>query len=322
MSQRSFPFYRPPGQEGDQQAQEDDYYRLHRESGVLSGLNLTFNGLQWSLSPGEMFTAGSMHLVENTPETGLSAATTGSLPRRDMLVSRRTLTTDGQSTTTLAVISGTPATSPVDPIPTQERVGVFEEPLFSWQVPGGGGTTVTEVSDRRRWRDPDGGTGARGTIGYGGIPAEQITGGRTTTSSLGTRVVGNMNFAAHLVPGRIYGYGATGRFIGSQAQTVATAQGRISPRRRANVITDPRVGGAQTYIPTAGGNGYSFLIANYRFRVTVEDDYLISLWHTISAGTGTINHEITGLITQTIDDMGAYNPVGPSGISAVPVISF
>ena len=149
MSVRSFPFA------NQQDAPEDDYYRLHRESGVVSGLNLTMNGLGWSLSPGESYVAGSMILVENVPATGLSAATTGSSPRRDLLVARRTLTSNGSSTTVLALKVGAPATTPVDPGLTRVQLGVWEDPLFSWQVPAGGGTTATAVRDRRRWVLPE-----------------------------------------------------------------------------------------------------------------------------------------------------------------------
>lgn len=141
MATRSFPF-------ADQEAGEDDYYLLHRESGVLSGLNLTMTGLGWSLSPGEMYVAGSMLLVEDTPATGTSGINTGANPRRDLLVARRTLTPAGSSTV-LAVKVGPPATSPADPAPTQQRLDVWEEPLFSWRVPGGSGGTATDVRDRR-----------------------------------------------------------------------------------------------------------------------------------------------------------------------------
>lgn len=143
MTVRSFPF------EGQDEAPEDDYYRLHRESGVLSGLNLTLAGLNWSLSPGEMFVGGAMLLVESTPATGLSQATTGSNPRRDMLVARRTLAVEGRSSAVLVLRQGTPAAIPVAPEPVRQRIGVWEEPLFSWRVPAGGATTVSEVRDLR-----------------------------------------------------------------------------------------------------------------------------------------------------------------------------
>jgi hypothetical protein len=151
MAVRSFPF-------ADQQdAPEDDYYRLHREYGVIGGLDLTFNGLTWSLAVGEMYAAGSMMIVENKAETGTSTPTTGSLPRRDMLVARRTLTKDGNiSRTVPAVISGALAATPSDPNPTQNRTGVFEEPLWSWQVPSSGGSQVTNVRDLRAFRLPSG----------------------------------------------------------------------------------------------------------------------------------------------------------------------
>lgn len=147
MTVRSFPFYRT---DASASAEESDYYLLHRESGVLAGLDLSFDGLTWSLSPGEAYVAGSMLLVEDTPETGVSAATTGANPRRDMLVARRTLAPGGGSATVLVLVAGSPAAAPSDPALTQVRLGVWEEPLWSWQVPGSGGTTVTAVRDLRR----------------------------------------------------------------------------------------------------------------------------------------------------------------------------
>lgn len=149
MTVRSFPFF-------GEDASEDDYYRLHRESGVLSGLNLTLSGLGWSLSPGEAKAGGSMMLVETSPVTGASIATTGATPRRDMLVARRTLLPEGGSETVPGLIQGTTAATPVDPTPSRETVGVFEEPLFSWQVPGGGGTGTTGIVDLRATLLPSG----------------------------------------------------------------------------------------------------------------------------------------------------------------------
>lgn len=142
MTVRSFPFF-------GQDSAEDDYARLHYlESGVLSGLNLTLSGLGWSLSTGAAMVGGFEMLVETSPATGSSTATSGSNPRRDMLVARRTLDPSGSSVVP-ALLQGAPASSPVDPTPARNVVGVFEEPLFSWQVPGGGGTGTTGIVDLR-----------------------------------------------------------------------------------------------------------------------------------------------------------------------------
>lgn len=142
MTVRAVPFEEQP-------AYEDDYYRLHREVGVVSGLDMAFNGLGWSLSPGEVYSSGALVLVEDFPATGTSTLTSGANPRRDMLVARRTLVPGGGSYGEIAVLQGAPATSPDEPTSTQE-FSVHEEPLWSWQVPGNGGTTVTNVRDLRR----------------------------------------------------------------------------------------------------------------------------------------------------------------------------
>lgn len=144
MTVRSFPH---PGQESG----EDDYARLHvHESGVISGLDLSFNGLGWSLSPGAAMAGGFQMLVESDPATGASEPVSGANPRRDLLVARRTLDPENGSSVVPVLKPGSPAASPADPPLTRDTVGVFEEPLFSWQVPGDGGTVVTGVRDLRR----------------------------------------------------------------------------------------------------------------------------------------------------------------------------
>lgn len=146
MTVRSFPF-------AEQESGEDDYARLHvRETGVISGLNLTLTGLTWSLSTGAVMVGGFQLVVEDAPETGSSAPTAAGAanPRRDMLVARRTLDPEASSSVVLVLKQGAPAAAPVDPVLTRDTVGVFEEPLYSWQVPGNGGTVGTAVRDLRR----------------------------------------------------------------------------------------------------------------------------------------------------------------------------
>jgi hypothetical protein len=146
MATRSFPFV-------GSEAPEGDYYRLHNESGVVRGLNLTFSGLTAQVSTGIGMCRGSMYLVEDQPESRTSPPA-GSLPRRDALVSRRRLTTGTGSAlvpgkTTIELITGTPAATPATPAWAQDDTGVWEELLYSWTVPANGGTVVTAVQDNR-----------------------------------------------------------------------------------------------------------------------------------------------------------------------------
>lgn len=149
MAVRSFPLESQP-------ANEADYYLMHRETGVLEGLNLTLNGLNWGLSPGAVYTSGTLVVNDGAGISGTVTPTSGALPRRDMLCARRTLLPGGGSFGMIALKQGTPAASPVDPALATVIDGVFEEPLFSWQVAASGAATTTAIRDLRRsaawWR--------------------------------------------------------------------------------------------------------------------------------------------------------------------------
>lgn len=168
MAVRAFPF-------AGQEAGEADYYRRWYRivNGVYHGLNIafgqSFSGLGFSLSTGEMGVGGATLVVEDQPYVGQSAVNNGSLPVRDMLVARRTLLPNGDSTAGLFIKRGPAGTVPSDPLLTQQPAGVWEEPLWSWTVPASGGTTVTSVSDRRMFI----GSGSGGGGGGGPVPTAQ-----------------------------------------------------------------------------------------------------------------------------------------------------
>jgi len=128
---------------------EASYYRFHRKSGVLSGGGITFDGRTYHLAPIEARVRGSFFYRE-TELVGTSDATVSGNPRRDLLVLRRTLTAGtGESATpgkTVPVLlKGTPAVTPVNPAFDAAK----DELLWSWQVPGSGGSTITNVIDHR-----------------------------------------------------------------------------------------------------------------------------------------------------------------------------
>lgn len=134
---------------------EDAWYLLHRESGVVSGGALTFTGLTAHLAPFELRSHGSF-LARTAEWTDASPPTSTSAPRRDMLVARRQRTAGSgvgavPGKTFLTVLRGTPAATPAEPT-TYDPVN--DEPLWSWQVPGSGGTVITGVRDLRRWLNP------------------------------------------------------------------------------------------------------------------------------------------------------------------------
>lgn len=129
---------------------EDAWFTLHRETGVVSGGTISFNGRTASLAPVELRVHGSW-LSREQPWTDTSPATTTAVPRRDLLVARRQRTVgvgqDGiPGKTYLTVLRGTPAANPQDP--PYDRLN--DEPLWSWQVPASGGNVITAVRDRRR----------------------------------------------------------------------------------------------------------------------------------------------------------------------------
>ena len=130
---------------------EDVWFDMDRTSGVVEGFGLTFSGRTAQLAGGMARVRGS-RLRRAAVWTDTSPATpAGGAPRRDVLVARRQKTTgEGAQAvpgkTFLTVVRGTPAANPVD----SGTDLVNDEPLWSWQVPGNGGNTVTDVRDLRR----------------------------------------------------------------------------------------------------------------------------------------------------------------------------
>lgn len=138
---------------------EAQWYRfahMWAQSGVVGsvatsvssgGLGFTSSGLTVTLQSGRAWVRGGGREVGTTvSKTATSNA--NSNPRRDRIVMRRDLSTH---TIEPVIIAGTPASSPVAPAITQNETGAWDLPLFSFQVPASGGTTLTNVVDERAW---------------------------------------------------------------------------------------------------------------------------------------------------------------------------
>lgn len=91
--------------------------------------------------------------TQPTPGSAAYALNSNSNPRRDRLVLRRDL---AAAKAYPLIRIGTPAASPSAPALTQDEAGVWDTPLFSWQLAGGSSTAISNIADERVWLDPDG----------------------------------------------------------------------------------------------------------------------------------------------------------------------
>jgi len=253
---------------------EATWYDLDRTSGVVEGLNLTFNGRTAQLSPGMVRVHGSF-LRRYTQWTDISPATTTSAPRRDLLVARRQLTSGSgpgavPGRTFFTVLRGNPAATPTDPTFDASN----DEPLWSWQVPGNGGNTITDVHNVMR-AVRRGGAGPHGVELY----ADQST--PIPPNTLSPTAFGDINVIGgdpdhYLQPGiqnQVHiPYGLGGVYAlawGGGLTTVPPGrhfwdliiEGSQNERFRANGYGDDNVSGA-TVARLAGGD-------NVRFQVFV-----------------------------------------------------
>lgn len=149
------PFDGSAGQWGQAQWYRDAYART--ETGVYGlpvssvgagDLALTLNGLGWSVGLGRAHVRGAGYERTTSPSTGTVPANTSGTARIDRLVLRRDL---ASKTVTVVRIQGTPAASPLIPGLSIVEDGVWDTPLFRFTVPANSGTTLTGVTDERRW---------------------------------------------------------------------------------------------------------------------------------------------------------------------------
>lgn len=117
-------------------------------------LALTVNGLTVSVGLGRAHVRGAGYERTGTPWShAVDANTNTTLARRDRIVLRRDL---AAKTVTPLRLQGIPAASPLAPPLVEDDNGVCDEPLFSFTVPPNGSTTLTGITDERRWLDPAG----------------------------------------------------------------------------------------------------------------------------------------------------------------------
>lgn len=143
------------------QAQWYRYAPAWAQSGVLGSapvssssgdLAFSASGLTISLAVGRAWVRGAGYELTATPWTATAVTNTNTNPRIDRVVIRRDLSAQ---TVHPAILQGTPAGSPVAPSLTQVETGIWEEKLFSFQVPASSGTTLTNIVDERNWLSLD-----------------------------------------------------------------------------------------------------------------------------------------------------------------------
>lgn len=282
-------------------------------SATSGGLAFLVSGLNVGLDQGRanVGAAGFYRTGAQSANIPVEANGNASLHRRDRLVLRRSIATN---TVTPVVIKGTAAASPVAPTITRSDT-VWDETMFSFLVPPNNATTLTGVTDERRWLDPAGDTAGRGLVGYGNDGATI-----STTSASGVRPSSLINFSVHLFPGRIYEAKHDARTFSDQIGTVASVTTRISRASATATNSDPILCQSTAVIERAGGSGYLFpLHASDFFTVTTEADYIISMWVSRALGSGTVNvyPMATGRYTQSIADVRGEATSGPAGLSNV-----
>jgi hypothetical protein len=129
---------------------QSQWYRdaaLARPSGVFPGeLGLTVAGLTVTMGLGRAVVRGAGYERTDTPWSTTLATNTNANPRIDRLVLRRDL---AAGTVGPTILQGTPAASPVANTLSENENAVWHLPLHSFRVPGGSGTTLTNITDER-----------------------------------------------------------------------------------------------------------------------------------------------------------------------------
>lgn len=162
---------------------------------------LTVSGLNITLALGRAWVYGAGYERTSTPWTATVPTNTNSNPRIDALVLRRDL---AAKTVLPVILQGTPAASPVAPTRSSDELGQWDLPLFSWTTPGSSGSPITAVSDQRVWVDTQGTNYAVASAGGGQMKAYGSMTGSQAASSTNSRILGGLNVAPPLLPGRLY----------------------------------------------------------------------------------------------------------------------
>lgn len=296
-----------PGAEGEPFS-EAGWDRVYGHvSGVRSGGDISFSGLTATLTAIDAISHGFWLDTSGLASLWSYASTptpSGGNPRRDMLVARRQLSTPSvPGKTFLKVLEGTPAASPGDPAYDLEN----DEPLHSWQVPGNAGTTITGITDLRRWLTRDDSNRATGIVPGGYGQSGSSTG---TNGAAEARLTGAQNRdAVTLVPGRAYEVAIIGQ------ASINGAAGLVSVRARARKGATPTTSSAivaeQTVRCNAvGGTGQVGVnTSDQPFQIaagTGGSDWRIHLFGLVETGGSSMDFvaDRRNLHTLTVKDVG------------------
>lgn len=115
------------------------------------GFAVTSSGLTVTVAIGTAWIRGGGYSPASATPLSVAANGHGSWSRRDRIVIRRDL--DAQ-TTTLELLTGTAAASPLAPDLAADEDGIWEIPICSFLVPPSSGTTLSGFVDERAWVDP------------------------------------------------------------------------------------------------------------------------------------------------------------------------
>lgn len=152
MAERSYPFDAGSGSA----IVEDEWRRmarLWRPSGVIgvagaAALRVTTGtGASLNIAAGDAIVEGFYYY--NDAAVALSVPSNiDPKPRTNLVVLRLN---PAANAINLAIVEGTPAVTPVAPGPTQVDTGIWEEPLYQFQMPGSGSPQNPTALVDRRW---------------------------------------------------------------------------------------------------------------------------------------------------------------------------
>lgn len=157
------------------QAQWEEVESKLWTDGVIAGARNAFattttSGLGISVNTGDAILDGFRCYADAA--TALTAATADpSLPRIDLLVFR---IDESAHTSTIALITGTPASSPVAPNATKTVGGTYELALYQVRV-NAGSSTITSLTDVRVYCAPTNTAQLTGATFTGGVTAPWLT---------------------------------------------------------------------------------------------------------------------------------------------------
>jgi hypothetical protein len=240
---------------------------------------LTVSGMTISVALGRAVVYGAGYERTSTAWTATIPANTSSNPRMDALVLRRDLSA---KTVLPTVLLGTPAATPVAPTRQMDETGQWDLPLHTWITPASSGAPLTSVVDNRVWIDTQSsnyvvaGAGGGQILAYG-----TMTGSQTGTASF-ARVIGGLNIAPTLAPGRVYEYELTS-FTGSASNNLAVQVRALAGATAPTSATGTAIAGQA--IPQWANVGFPGASSIGKFTVGTAGAYSISPFISSSASS-------------------------------------